>query len=491
MADYSDLVQPSNIGQPDSSAAASPWAQSMVQSQRAQAQQQAALQLEQQRAMLETTRAQQSAAQTTRALAGQSASNDAAQWANTPGYQGQSWATAAPEAKQHFVDAWSTTPGGGTGVAEELPGIWNEAQRNATGNPTVGLENLQEGQTASVKVAGVPVSVGKPPATRYDQSTGRNYKVDPATGEATYIQIHDPQAAQGPVGNPLTGDDYLQSIDPADAANVKAIAEGRLPLSTFRSQGNQRGRMAAMVQQYDPTADAATLTKRSAVLRDFTSGNASNAIRAGNTAIGHLKELNDSIDALHNSGSQWWNNVANPVAAGVNADSSKAQGRFETAATALADELAKFYGGKGSASIQAIKDWRDRLNVNAPPQTLRGNIDEAINLLGSQMQSFRNRYETGIGKSQNIPFLNQKSRDILTSLGRDPSEIDPVAPTQAQPAPAAQGAGPLGTPSNVVTPTIVDPSTFKTPEDVRDAYKSGSLPRDQAEAILKKQFGHQ
>lgn len=457
--------------------------------QRQQAQANAALDLEQSRAQMAATREQQAQAQTDSQLAGQGAASDAAQWANTPDYANQPWATAPPEAKQHFMDAWSGVPGGGTGVAEQLPAIWNESQRNATGNPSIGLENLQEGQTASVKVGGVPVSVGKPPVVKVDQATGRSYRIDPATGEASYINIQDPQQAKGPLGDGgLSGDDYLQSLDPGDAAHVKAIAEGRENTNIFGTRGNQRARIQAMVQQYDPTADAATLAKRQSVLKDFTSGNASNSIRAGNTAIGHLKELSDSIGDLHNRGSEWWNAVANPVTAGLGiGDSSMAQGKFQTAATALADELAKFYGGKGSASVQAIRDWRNRLNVNDPPETLRSNIDEAINLLGSQMQNFRTQYETGMGKPQNIPFLNPRSRAILRQLGRDPNDIDP-APSPSAPASAPSGnpAGILGTPSDVTTPPI-----FKTPEEVRDAFKAGTLPRDQAKAILQSQFGHQ
>lgn len=455
MADFTQLLAPPSA--PGSATAQdSPDVQNAAIRSRQQAQADAALQLEQGRAMMEQTRNQQQAAQTGRALASQGASGDAAQWAGTPAYAGQSWTAAPAEAKQHFMDAYSQLPQGGNGIAEQLPEIWNEAQRNATGNPEIGLENLQSGQTAQVKMNGTPIAIGKPPKIQTDPATGKLYQVDPSTGEASYVQIHD-NGAQGPLGEPaLTGDDYLQSIDPTDAAHVKAIAEGRESPHTFSTRNNQQARIQAMVQQYDPTADAATLIKRQATVRAFSpAGNNGQAIRSGNTAIAHLNALADTIPGLHNSSVQGWNEIANPIAKQLlPADRfNTAQGQFTTEATAVADELSKFFGGKGGTTVQSVKDWHDKLNPNAPPETIRGNIESAIKLLASQMDNYRTTYEAGLGKSKNIPFIYPETQKILDQLqqkGVNTSAaraIDADLPQGQQP--AAQSATPGQTPPPV------------------------------------------
>lgn len=84
----------------------------------------------------------------------QTAAGDAVNWAMTPEYAGKSFADAPPEARQHFVDAYGN-------IAGEAPSIWNQAQRDVTGIPGIGV-NLEPGQTAQSKVAGSNVLVGKP-----------------------------------------------------------------------------------------------------------------------------------------------------------------------------------------------------------------------------------------------------------------------------------------------------------------------------------------
>lgn len=479
--DWTQFTLPDNATAQDS-----PDVQNAAQRQRQQDQANAALQLEQSRAQMAATREQQAQAQTNRALAGQGAASDAAQWANTPDYSGKSWATAAPEAKQHFMDAWSSIPGGGIGVAEELPSIWNEAQRNATGNPTVGLENLQEGQTANVKVGGVPVSVGKPPALKTDPATGRLYKVDPSTGQPSYVQIQDRQdGAQGPVGSPLSGSDYLQSIDPNDAANVKAVAEGRLGLNAFSTRNNQRARISAMVQQYDPSASATTLPIREALQKSFTSGPDAGNITSLNTVIGHLGRLSDAAQALNNRGFTPWNTVANATESTFG---DKAVTNFNQAKTAVASELAKLFKGTGSPTTVEIHEWEKPIDSSNSPEQLQASIQGALELMKSRADALRQKYENGFAKPNEKAWLGPQQRAILRKLGVEPGSLDPASATPGAQPPAIDPSGVLGTPSNVVTPTV---GQFKTPEEVRDAFKAGQLPRDQAKAILQSQFGHQ
>lgn len=430
---FSDPTPQAGYG--DTTDAASPDVAIANQTRRAMAQQQAQLQLEQQRAILEQTRNQQQGQQVNRALAGQTAESDAAQWAGTPGYTGQSWSATAPEVRQHFMDAYSTTPQGTTGVAADLPRIWNQAQVNATGNPEIGLESLQPGQTAQVDVNGNKVALGKPPKYQTDPQTGRLYQIDPQTGEPSYVQIGD-QGPQGSLGEaPLAGDDFLQSIDPDTARNVKAIAEGRQNINIYPRQQQQR--INAMVQQYDPSADKSTMTKRAALFRDFTSGKSANAIRSADTSIAHLNELNDLIPKLGNSDTPFVNPTRNLVRNWTSGEFNKNEKAFSETADLLSEELAKFYG---TATIPAVANIKKSFDPNLPPATLKNNVIQAVKLLGDQMKNYRAQYESAAGQKQAIPFLTKDSRDTLVKLGIDPNTVDEGAPkgedTAATPSPS-------------------------------------------------------
>lgn len=437
-----------NTGNPgEATAAASPAVAMMDRARRAQQMQAVSAQLEQQKAALEATKEQQAQNQTNRTLANQTASGDAAQWVGTPDYAGVPYSAAPPEAKQHFMDAYASIPGGGNGIADQIPQIWNQAQSNALGKP-VGL-NIGAGDSATAEVNGNKVSVQKEQPSQYtDPQTNQRMRWDPETKIASPVVVNNDTTPISGGGN-TTGDDYLQTLDPKMAANIKAIAEGRQSLNIFPARGPQRANAAAMVQQYDPTADATTLPARQKTRQDFTSGNAANAIRSGNTAVEHLQELADAIPGLNNTGSKWVNAGKNFVSGGVSNEGSKALGNFNTVKTAVADELAKFYGGKGAATVSAIHDWQNNINPNDPPETIRGNINAAIQLLGRQMETYREQYETGMGKSKDIPFIQPKTAAILRTL-KNKSGIDTGGledfdkqPSAGAPAPATPQSQPL------------------------------------------------
>lgn len=473
------LIDP-NTGNPgEATAQASPWVASAAALARSQQQQQAALLLEQQRAALEQTRNQRAQQQEGRQIAGQTLSSDAAQWASDPAYSGVPYAQAPSEAKQHFMDAYATVPGGGNGVAEKIPEAWNTAQRNATGNPQIGLENLQEGQTAQVDMNGNKVSVGKPPSTHTDPATGRQYKIDPATGQATYVQIQDP--AQNTSADINT--DPLSGLSPAEAATVKGLANYTIPLTSLnRLPPAQKERLIQHAYAVDPDFDASQYQIRSDLKKSFTSGQDADNIKSLNTVIAHIGDLAHSSSNLSNSGSPLVNapgNWINREVLGAPQQTTFAQDR-----AAVASEMAKLFKGTGSPTEAGIKEVSDAFSANASPAQFQAGITEALTLMAGRADAIRNKYEQGFQKPIDKTWLNPKSRAVLRKLGVDIGSLDPSnsgAPQQS------------GQPTEPQTPATSQPapSPFKTPEDVRDAFRTGTLPRDQAEQILKSQFGHQ
>lgn len=161
-----------NTGNPgEATALASPAVALQDRYRRDMQAQAAKLAQEQQQQALEASRqAKLDAANQRTASAGTMAS-DAAQWAVAPEYAGQSFAQAPAEAKQHFMSAYPE-------LSATAPQAWNTAQRNVSGNPHIGLENLQPGEVAAVDVNGDRIQVGRPAPdkginsarTRYSQA---------------------------------------------------------------------------------------------------------------------------------------------------------------------------------------------------------------------------------------------------------------------------------------------------------------------------------
>jgi hypothetical protein len=75
-------------------------------------------------------------------------------------------------------------------------------------------------------------------------------------------------------GDPnASGEDFLRTLPPARAAQIRAIANGDLPLPTGRAAASGPGQfLAQQVLQYDPTASTINLQTRQATRKAFTSG---------------------------------------------------------------------------------------------------------------------------------------------------------------------------------------------------------------------------
>jgi hypothetical protein len=466
---------------PDATAADSPDVQNAAIRQRQQAQMDAALQLEQGRAMMEQTKNQQQTAQTGRVLAGQGASSDAAQWADTPAYSGMPYSAAPPEVHQHFMDAWGTLPGGGNGVAEQLPAIWNEAQRNATGRPNIGLENISEGQTAQVKMNGEPITVGKPPKTeiRQDPSTGALIRVDTQTGGAEVIHPTDP-ALTTPV-SPDVAADPLGDLTPSEASVAKGLANYTLPISILsRMQPAQKERLIQHAQALDPNFDVKQYPIREALQKSFTSGPDAGNIASLNTVIGHLGRLSDAAQELHNRSLTPWNYVAN-AAEGMTGN--PAPTKFDQTKAAVASEMAKLFKGTGSPTDSGVREWEKTLSSSASPEQLQTAIQGAVELMQSRADALRQKYENGFQKPNDRAWLGTQAKAVLRKLGVDPGALDP-----ASGAPGTQQAPstPAGTPSeNESAPA--QPSAQPEPT-IRVQHPDGTvwrLPASQQDAAVK------
>ncbi len=180
------------------------------------------------------------------------------------------------------------------------------------------------------------------------------------------------------------GDDYLKAINPIQAQEVKALAEGRMQFpagAALRSpywQGLLRD-----VGQFDPSFDAVNYNARAATRKDFTSGKSAQNITSFNTAIGHIGRLADSAEKLSNRSFPAWNSLANLASSQVGKPEVN---NFNVSKQAVIDELTRSFRGSGGSQTE-INEWSKRLDASQSPEQLRGAVKEAVGLLRSRIDA--------------------------------------------------------------------------------------------------------
>jgi hypothetical protein len=222
-----------------------------------------------------------------------------------------------------------------------------------------------------------------------------------------------------------TGEEYLATLPPGLAAQVKAVADGRRALPTSGRMNPAMQQLIAAATQYDPQLDAANAATRVATRKKFTSGTTRDNITAINTALGHLGTLWGDAQKLNNFGSPVINAPVNYVEGKVLGDERYTN--FNLTRQAVVDELEKAFRGSGGTQA-GIEGWKDSINSAQSPKQLRGAIGKAVELLDSRLQALSDAYASGMGKSADpMVFLNPHAQQVFGALG--PGGDGNVAPT--------------------------------------------------------------
>jgi hypothetical protein len=241
-----------------------------------------------------------------------------------------------------------------------------------------------------------------------------------------------------------TGEEYLATIPPSLAGQVKALAEGRRAFPTgsaLRSPAVQQ--LIAAATQYDPTLDAANAATRVATRKDFTSGKSAQNITAINTALGHFGTLWKASQGLENRSIPAWNALANTA---ETATGDPRVNKFNIARNAVVNELERVFRGTGGSEAD-IAQWRSTLHSSMSPDQLRESIAQGVDLLNSRLQALGSQYNQGLSRSDDpISLLNPHSQAVFTSLAHGGTGIlpDDTGGPQAPPALGPGGPPPMG-----------------------------------------------
>ncbi len=218
--------------------------------------------------------------------------------------------------------------------------------------------------------------------------------------------------AQGP-----TGDEFLKTLDSANAAKVKAYAEGRAPFPTGMSLAKLQPLIDAVVQ-YDPTFDAGNYNARNKARTDLTSpsGQGGKTINALNTAISHAGKLSDLIEKLDNTDYPSVNAVVNAV---KKQGGNTAVTNFQAVAPQLAKEIERAWRGTGgsTADVQALID---SISGNLGKQQQREALQQFVELAQGKLSATEQQRDNILGPvaAKDVPILFDQSKTILDKIAK-------------------------------------------------------------------------
>lgn len=211
--------------------------------------------------------------------------------------------------------------------------------------------------------------------------------------------------AQYGAASTLTGEEFLNTLKPGQAALIKAIAEGRESLAGRSSKDVIALKQA--VQQYDPQFS----DQRAAVRKAFTTGKEGQNLGAINTAIVHLGRLAHASEALKNGSFTPANEMYQYFR---DKFGSASVTNFGLLKDAVAGEMAAAL--KGTATDIEIANMKTSIRgANSPAQML-GVVKEGMGILSDKAKTYDDRYHQQMPDDQWSPIL-PTAKDSLQRFG--------------------------------------------------------------------------
>lgn len=234
-------------------------------------------------------------------------------------------------------------------------------------------------------------------------------KVNNKTGETETVGSpmgNVPTSGVDDKGNPLTGDDYLKTLDPRIARTAKMVANGDMPWpGGFALKSPYWQNVIAAAQTYDPSANG----NRFPAMKQFNTGKQGDQVRAFDVGIAHLNTLSTLSDALDNKDTRLLNTAANSWKTQTGSD---APTNFNAAKDVVGNEIVKAIVGAGGGVSDRDKA-QQAVNAASSPAQLKGVIDTYKTLMKGQLGGLKQQYENSTGRKDFYDRLTPTSRDEL------------------------------------------------------------------------------
>lgn len=211
-----------------------------------------------------------------------------------------------------------------------------------------------------------------------------------------------------------TGPDYLSTLDPQIASQVKALDEGRMQFpSSFALKTPYWQGMLASVSRYDPSFDAVNYNARASTRKAFTSGKEAQQVNALNTVAQHLAQLQGYANALGNYSFTPLNTAKNAIEGTMG---NAAPTNFNRTVLPVAQELERVWRGTGGTEGD-IKQWIANMSSSSSPAQFKDAFQGLSDLIYGKLSALRDQYVQGMGTTANpYQFLSPRTQAIFSHL---------------------------------------------------------------------------
>lgn len=187
----------------------------------------------------------------------------------------------------------------------------------------------------------------------------------------------------GSANSQTTRDEFLSSLPPGTAAQVKAIAIGKAVMPPLGTRGSG-ALLRDAVFRYDPQYS----DQRAQIRKGFAIGKDANNIGSLNTATVHLDQLGEAAKALAQGSFRPGNQAYNYFS---NLFGSPAPTNFESFKAAVSGELANAL--KGLATDVEIRNIANNVQASTSPQQMEGIVNSNLQLLHARLNTYQERYD--------------------------------------------------------------------------------------------------
>lgn len=233
------------------------------------------------------------------------------------------------------------------------------------------------------------------------------------------LGINKKPSPEAVAGSGLSGDEYLKTLPPGVASQVKALAEGKLAITPRTLQSPQGSALLQMAMQYEPGTDQTTFSSRNATVVDAAKGKLATSNNALNTVAGHLAGLGDAADKLDNTSFPWVNKLKNALAT---ARGQPQVNTFNLNLMGVADELERAYRGAGGSAGE-IENWKKTLGDASSPDQFKGALAKGAEMLESKLHANQAQIDQGMrSTTHGIKSITPEAQAALDKLrGKTPA----------------------------------------------------------------------
>lgn len=190
------------------------------------------------------------------------------------------------------------------------------------------------------------------------------------------------------------GEDFLKTLSPSIRNTVKRIGDYQDDESMLSRLMMRHPEVSSYISQYAPDFDRTNYDAKRKLMIDYTSGTHSKEINAVNTAMGHVAELGDAIDALKNGDIKIINSIANKLQIQTG---GTAAATVALIARRVAPEIATVYTPSGGGQTERIADEKD-FDFSLGQDILKKNVSKTVDLLRSKIGALENQYKNTVGR---------------------------------------------------------------------------------------------